>query len=175
MSKPAQRWAPTYQVTPTPRFRRSPSSFRSLQANATLSGILFADFGFDLPGFGIVVHRDTLKAKSAAVKRFTSIIAGGWTYILNGHEQEGVDAIRAQRPQAQASAAVLKAQIEAYRPFFHTANTANTPIGLQSDADWAKTIKDLEEADTIPRGTKPSDYFTNDYVDYELFKKLTAV
>jgi NitT/TauT family transport system substrate-binding protein len=138
------------------------------------SGILFADFGLDLPGFGILVHRDKLKAKGAAIKRFVSVISGAWTYILNGHEQEGADAIRAERPQAQLSAAVLKAQIEAYRPFFRTANTANTPIGVQSPEDWAKTIQDLEEAETIARGTKPTDYFTNDYVDHDLFRKLTG-
>jgi NitT/TauT family transport system substrate-binding protein len=136
------------------------------------AGILFADFGLDLPGFGLIAHRDKLKAKGAAIKRLASVIAATWVYILAGHEQEAADAIRAQRPDSPLPAKIFKDQIEAYRSFFHTAATANTPIGLQSDVDWQKTLKDMEGADTIPRGTKPSDYFTNDFIDHGYGKKL---
>lgn len=138
------------------------------------AGILFADFGLDLPGFGMVVHRNTLKSKGPAIKRLASVVSGAWTYILSGHEKEGADAIRAQRPSAQLSANLMQGQIEAYRSFFHTAATAKTPIGLQSAVDWKKTIADMEEADAIPRGTKATDYFSNDFVDHDYYKKLAG-
>jgi NitT/TauT family transport system substrate-binding protein len=136
------------------------------------TGILFADFGLDLPGFGLIAHRDKLKAKGPAIKRLVSVLAATWTYILAGHEQEAADATRAQRPNAPSPAKIYKDQIDAYRSFFHTPATTNMAIGLQSDVDWQKTIKDIEDADTIPRGTKPSDYFTNDFIDHAYGKKL---
>jgi NitT/TauT family transport system substrate-binding protein len=136
------------------------------------TGILFADFGLDLPGFGLIAHRDKLKAKGDAIKRLASVVAAAWVYILAGHEQEAADAIRAQRPDSPLPAKIFKDQIEAYRSYFHTAATTNTPIGLQSDVDWQKTIGDMEVADTIPKGTKPSNYFTNDFIDHAFGKKV---
>jgi NitT/TauT family transport system substrate-binding protein len=138
------------------------------------TGILFADFGLDLPGFGLITHPEKLKTKGSAIKRFTSVIAGAWTYILSGHEREGVEAIRAQRPNGQLSSQLLLGQIEAYRPFFHTKNTLNALIGLQSAEDWSKTLQDLEEAQTISRGSKVGDYFVNDYIDMELFNRVSS-
>jgi NitT/TauT family transport system substrate-binding protein len=138
------------------------------------SGILFADFGLDLPGFGLVVQPDNLKSKKQAITRFTSIICGAWSYILSGREQEAVEAIREHRPNAPLSNDLLIAQIGAYKPFFYTKNTANLAPGLQSEADWTKTVSDLEQADAIPRGTKATDYFVNDYIDADIFKKAAG-
>ena len=135
-------------------------------------GILFADFGFDLPGYGLVVHVDNLKKKGPALKRFASVISGAWAYILNGHADEGSKAVLAQRPQSPLSAKVLKAQIETYRPFFHTVATKNMPIGLQSDDDWRITIDEMQKADVMPKGVKPQQIFTNDFVDLNFAKNI---
>lgn len=135
-------------------------------------GILFADFGLDLPGNGLVVHQDNLKKKGDAIKRFTSVICAAWVYILNGHEDEGVKAIQAARPQGALSAAKMRAQIEEYRPYFRTKATEKMPIGFQSADDWRKTIKDMEGASVIGSGTKPEQYFTNDYIDLAYAKKI---
>src|SRR5262249_2550500 len=45
-------------------------------------GVLFANYGFSLPSFGLVTRTDTLKTRAAAVRRFASIVATAWTYIL---------------------------------------------------------------------------------------------
>jgi NitT/TauT family transport system substrate-binding protein len=135
-------------------------------------GILFADFGFDLPGYGLVVQVENLKKKGPALKRFASLISGAWKYILDGHEDEGTSAILVHRPQSPLSAKVLKAQIETYRPFFHTAATKDTPIGLQSEIDWQMTIDEMQKADVMPKGVKPQQIFTNDFVDLSFAKTI---
>jgi NitT/TauT family transport system substrate-binding protein len=135
-------------------------------------GILFADFGFDLPGYGLVVQVDNLKKKGAALKRFASLISGAWRYILNGHEDEGTSAILVHRPQSPLAAKVLKAQIETYRPFFRTAATKDTPIGLQSEVDWQMTIDEMQKADVMPKGVKPQQIFRNDFVDLSLAQTI---
>jgi NitT/TauT family transport system substrate-binding protein len=135
-------------------------------------GILFADFGFDLPGYGLVVQVDNLKKKGPALRRFASLISGAWGYILNGHEDEGTSAILAHRPQAPLSAKVLRSQIETYRPFFHTTATKVTPVGLQSEIDWQMTIDEMQKADVMPKGVKPQQIFTNDFVDLNFAKTV---
>ena len=59
---------------------------------------LFADFGLDLPGFGLIAHRDKLKAKGAAIKRLASVIAATWSISSPAIEQEATAAIRAASP-----------------------------------------------------------------------------
>jgi NitT/TauT family transport system substrate-binding protein len=135
-------------------------------------GILFADFGLDLPGNGLVVHQDTLKKKGAAIKRFASVMCGAWDYIHNGREDEGVKAIQALRPNAPLSAKVLRAHIDEYRPYFHTKATKDMPIGVQSTADWSKTISDMENVAAIPAGSKPERFFTNDFIDHSFAKTI---
>jgi NitT/TauT family transport system substrate-binding protein len=128
-------------------------------------GILFADFGLDLPGNGLVVHTENLEKKGDAIKRFTSVMSGTWHYILSGNEDEAIKAIQAARPQASLTPAKMRAQIEEYRPYFRTAATKDLSIGLQSAANWKKTIQDMENAGVIPPGTTPEKYFTNEFID----------
>jgi NitT/TauT family transport system substrate-binding protein len=149
--------------------------FLPILADTRLSkGILFADFGLDLPGNGLVVHQANLEKKRDAFKRFASVFAATWTYILSGNEDEAIKAIQVARPQASLSPQKLRGQIEEYRPYFRTAATKDMPFGVQSPTDWAKTIKDMENADVIPTGTKPEKYFTNDFIDPALAKTFTS-
>jgi NitT/TauT family transport system substrate-binding protein len=129
------------------------------------SGILFADAGLDLPGFGIFATDAKLKEKGPQLKKFTSVVVGAWNYILAGHEDEAVAAEVKARPNAPVNAKVLRGQIEAYKPYFTTAATKDKPIGVQADADWASTIKALEGADVVKKGSKPGDYYTNAYIE----------
>jgi NitT/TauT family transport system substrate-binding protein len=138
------------------------------------NGILFADFGMNLPGFGLVVNHDTLAKRGPALSRFASIVSGAWAYILAGHEQEGVDAVLQARPQSPVPAGPMRMEIEAYRPYFTTPATTDMAVGLQSPLDWARTIADMSEAETIPATSKPGDFFTNDYIDAALVKKIAA-
>jgi NitT/TauT family transport system substrate-binding protein len=136
------------------------------------TGILFADFGMNLPGFGLVVNTKTTGAKKEALKRFASIVAGAWTYILAGHEQEGVDAIIAARPESPIPAPILLAEINAYKPYFATEASRSLPIGPQTDVDWMGTIEDMASAGTIPGSSKPADFYTNDFLDPAMIEKV---
>ena len=138
-------------------------------------GILFADYGMNLPGFGLVVNTKTLAAKPEAIKKFASIIAGTWAYILAGKEDEAVQAIVANRPQSPISAPLLRKQIETNRPFFFTERTKGTPIGPQNAQDWADTIAQMEEANVLPKGSKPETYFSNDHLDLAWFKRTAGL
>ena len=134
--------------------------------------ILFADWGLNLPGFGIVVSEAGLKAKPEAMGAFASAVAGAWTYIAAGHEAEAVDAIMKARPDDRVDADDIKQQLHNSIPFLYSKATAGWPIGVQSEEDWKHTLAVMEKAGAIPPGSKPDEYYTNDYLDLKVIKAL---
>lgn len=138
------------------------------------TAILLADFGLNLPGLGMSALVDTLARKKDTIRRFVSVVCGAWTYILDGHDQEGADAVFAKNPSGAFTAAMMAEQIRLYKPFFYTEATRATPVGMQSQADWAQTLRSMEEAKVVPPGSKPSDYYTNDCIDEAIADKVAS-
>lgn len=137
--------------------------------------LLFSDFGLPLPGFGLFASKPVLARKGEAIRKFASIVAGSWGYVADGHEDEAVQAIMAQRPQARLDPTVLRGQLDRAVSFIHTAATETAPMGVQAEADWAAAITVMEKAKTIDPGSKPADYFTNDYLDPAIFKSISGM
>lgn len=129
---------------------------------------LFADYGMNLPTFGIIANEDALKTKGDAIKRFTSVVSAAWAYILAGNVQEAAEATMKQRPNAPTSVTRLISEFKRHEAFF---GKPATP-GLQSAEEWAKALKEMEEAKVIAAGTKPEKYFSNAYIDAEYGKKI---
>lgn len=134
--------------------------------------ILFADYGLSLPGFGIVASLPALKEKGQALRSFATAVSAAWTYIENGHEEEGVQAILKARPNDPVDVEELRQQLHNCAPFLISKTTANLPIGVQSTADWKATIETMENAKVIQPGWKPADFYTNDYLDAKMIKSL---
>lgn len=139
-------------------------------------GVLFSDYGFNLPSFGLFARTDVLKAKGDAIRRFVSVLCGAWTYVYASeeHEVEAAKATRQYRPHSPLSLDMLVAQAESYRGNLHTDATADLPIGMQTVADWTVALRSLEAAKVIPPGTNPADYFTNDYIDLAYAKTIVG-
>ena len=108
-----------------------------------------------------------------ALRRFTSIVAGAWDYVLAGHEDEAVQAIIAARPQAKLDAKILRGQIDALRPFFTTQASQGQTTGVMADADWDAAVKTLASVKLI-QGGKAADFFTNQMIDPALVKKTAS-
>lgn len=132
--------------------------------------LLFADLGLNVPGFGIFTTQSVLQKKGDAIRKFASIVCGAWAYVLKGHEAAAVQAVLDNRPQARLDAALVMAQLKASEPFLYTAASKDLPIGMQDEKDWQDAIAAMEQAKMIEPGTKPKDYYTNDYLDDGLLK-----
>jgi NitT/TauT family transport system substrate-binding protein len=143
-----------------------PNYYTVIKTKRPADRFLFADYGLNLPGFGLVARPDVLKAKGDAIRRLTGLLCSAWTYIFNGHEDEALRAVMAERPDSGLDAGQLRDQLEDYKNFFHSENTRNEKIGVQSVADWQSTVRSMEQAKVIPVGSRPEDYFTNAYIDY---------
>jgi NitT/TauT family transport system substrate-binding protein len=122
---------------------------------------LLADSGINFPSYGLVTTPKKLAERGEAIRKLTQIQVKAWEYIYAGHEDEGVAAIVAQRPNAKLDPQVLKAQVVAYRQFFESPSQKAAPIGRQNDADWVAAIQSMERVGAIKPGRKPSDYYTN--------------
>ena len=116
-----------------------------------------------MPGFGLIATDETIRSRPSALHAFVAVIARAWTYILEGHEQEAVQAMIKQRPQARLNPDVLLAVIEAYRPFFDTPTTRGKPVGWQSEADWVDALKVMKEAGAITSVAHARDLYTNEF------------
>jgi NitT/TauT family transport system substrate-binding protein len=127
--------------------------------------IEFANYGFVLPGYGMYVHEDTLRAKPEVIKKAVAGMIRAWNDIIkDGGAEECADIIIKRRPDAKLIREQLVEQIKLHVPYFYTAATKDKPLGWQAEADWDQTVTNLEQAKLIPGGSKPTDYFTNEFV-----------
>jgi NitT/TauT family transport system substrate-binding protein len=139
------------------------------------SSVLFADYGMDLPSYGLLTRTETLKTKGDAIKRFVSVISASWAYIMAGHAQEAAEATMKQRPAAANSVKNLVGEFGRHAPYFVTKDGKSVYPGMQDRNYWAKAISEMETAKVIPAGTKPEKYFTNDYIDADYGKKIVGL
>ena len=154
-------------------FSTVPFVLPAVEASRPSEAILFSDYGLQFPSFGLVSSDEKIKARGAAIRRFASIVAGSWEYILNGGEDEAVKATIAQRPQAKLNPQVLRAQIDSLKAFFPTPATRGMPMGVMADADWVAGIKTMTSVKLIKQA-KSTEFYTNDMLDPALIKKIGA-
>jgi NitT/TauT family transport system substrate-binding protein len=140
--------------------------------NKPTRAIPFADFGMNMPGFGLVANETVLKSKADALKTFASITAGAWAYVIKGrHEGEAIQAMmKSHENDKSVDPKLLQEQLDMSVPFLDTPASKDLPIGVQAESDWADAIKVMEAAKTIDPGSKPKDFYTNDYLDLDLIK-----
>lgn len=128
-------------------------------------GILFADYGLPLPGFGLVVSEAKLKEKHDAIGKFVAVITKAIdATVKGGMIDEAVAAIVAQRPAAKLNPELLKLQMMALAEYFDTDATKGKPTGWQAESDWEKTVKVMQDAKLLGPDAKASDFFTNEFV-----------
>jgi NitT/TauT family transport system substrate-binding protein len=128
------------------------------------SGILFSDVGLRVPGYGLVVHKDALDKRAEYFAKIVAVNKRAWDYIFQGHEEESVDAMLAQRAGLRLDRKVMLGQLKAYMPLFDTPATKGKPIGWQADEDWRAALKTMEEVGMIKPGWQASTFYTNKFI-----------
>lgn len=134
----------------------------------------FADYGLQFPSFGLFATEKTIQTKADALRRFASVVSGCWAYILNGHVDEGVQAIIAARPQAKLDPVVLRQQIESIKDFARTKATENEPFGVMAMSDWKTALDVLAEGGLLEQKVTADAVFTNDLIDKQIVADLSA-
>lgn len=132
----------------------------------------FADFGLNMPSFGLVVSEAKLAERGEVLGKFASVVARSWEYIYAGHEDEAVDAIIAQRPQARLDRAVLRAQLDTLKLFFDT--PSGQRVGVPQPADWTAAVQTLSSVQLIGASRPATDYYIAGRVNPAAFDALVG-
>lgn len=135
------------------------------------TAVRFADFGLNMPSFGLFASEAKLKARGDAIGRFASVTARAWEYILAGHEDEAVAAIQAQRPQARLDPQVLRGQIDALKPYFGTAPPGSR-LGAPVPEDWVQAVKTLSSVGLIGAEADPAGFYATGLVHPERYDAM---
>ena len=128
------------------------------------TGILFADVGLRIPGYGLVVAKDAVDKRTDLLNKVVAVNKRVWDYIFSGKEDEAIDAMLAQRAGLRLDRKVMLGQLKMYMPLFATPATKGQPIGWQAESDWQDALKAMEQASMIKPGWKSADFYTNKFV-----------
>lgn len=128
------------------------------------TAIYFSDVGLRLPGYGLVVHRESVDKRADALAKIVAVQKRTWDYIFSGKEEEAIDAMLAQRAGLRLDRKVMLGQLKLYMPLFDTPATKGKARGWQADEDWRDALKTMEEAGSIKPGWTLSTFFTNRFI-----------
>jgi NitT/TauT family transport system substrate-binding protein len=139
--------------------------------NRPSSAVRFADFGLNMPSFGLFANESKLAARGEAIARFASVTARAWEYIYAAHQDEAVSAILQQRPQARLDKTVLRGQIDALQPYFGQP-AAGERLGAIVPQDWTQAVKTLSSVGLIGAGAEASSFYVPGLVHPERYDSL---
>ncbi|HEY2185693.1 MAG TPA: ABC transporter substrate-binding protein, partial [Xanthobacteraceae bacterium] len=130
--------------------------------------IFFSDVGLLIPGYGLIVRKDAVSQKSDILKRFVEVQQKTWVYIFAGHQQEGIDAILAERPGMRLDGNMMLAQLKGFMPLFETPATKGKPMGWQAESDWQNTVRIMQEVGMAKQAINPAELYTNTFISDQI-------
>jgi NitT/TauT family transport system substrate-binding protein len=130
--------------------------------------IFFSDVGLLIPGYGLIVRKDAVSQKSDILKRFVEVQQKTWVYIFAGHQQEGIDAILAERPGMRLDGNMMLAQLKGFMPLFETPATKGKPMGWQAESDWQNTVRIMQEVGMAKQAINPAELYTNAFISDQI-------
>jgi NitT/TauT family transport system substrate-binding protein len=125
---------------------------------------LFADHGLTVPSYGLVANRSAIQNSPELLRKLVAATQRGWTYVLDGHEQEGVDAIMRNRVSMRPDPKVLMGMLKLNETQIGTPATKGLPFGTQAMTDWQEALTVLQQASLVQPGWNAADYFTNQLI-----------
>lgn len=130
--------------------------------------IPFADYGLNIPSFGIFANESKLASHGEAISKFASVTARTWEYIWAGNEDEAVKAIIAARPQARLDPESLRGQLDALKPYFGKP-VEGYRMGMPIPAEWDDAVKTMTKLELIKGGLPATDFYVTGMVKPEAY------
>jgi NitT/TauT family transport system substrate-binding protein len=126
--------------------------------------VMASDAGINFPSYGLVATDAVLKSKHDALQRLVKVQQRAWAWLRDGHVDDGVAAMQAQRPDARINPDIASEQIKICLSLFDTPSTKDKPMGWQSKADWESCIATQVAAGVVKAGLNPDDFYTNEMI-----------
>jgi NitT/TauT family transport system substrate-binding protein len=131
------------------------------QQGKTPAIMLYADYGVNVLGHGLLTSADTLQNRPDTVKRFLAGSIRGIDEAVAAPEA-ALDAMVKYRPDAKRD--LLLAQFKGMGAHLHTSHTEGKPTGWQATDDWQQSIDLLLKYMGLKKKLDPTDLFTNSFL-----------
>lgn len=125
--------------------------------------MMLDEAGLTFPSYGLIATEETIAERGEDLAKLVEVQQRAWAAIREDLDL-GVEAIIAQRPDANLDPDVLREQIRITLDYFDTPATEGQPIGWQAREDWEEALQGMEKTGLISPGWNPDDYYTNDLV-----------
>jgi NitT/TauT family transport system substrate-binding protein len=127
------------------------------KAGKPVAYLRFAEHGLNFYSNGLLASTDTVKNKKDLVKRMVAASSEAWA-TAEGNPSGAVDAMDGASQQLP-SKKVLAEQFNATLKLLHTDATKGQAPGVNSEADWTRTITVFAEAGVIAKAQPPAAYW----------------
>ncbi len=123
----------------------------------------FSDWKINMLGHGLLASNDMIAKSPDVVRRFVTATLRGWKYAKENPEA-AVDVLLTQYPNLADNRAYFVEQVKMLGDFLQTDNSAGTPIGWQSEKDWASMQDLLLKYGGLSKQVPLNTYYVNDFV-----------
>lgn len=126
-----------------------------------------ADYGITFPDHGLIVNEEYLASNPETIRKVVKVAVRAWEYMLDGHEDEGIEAVIKNRPDHNLDPDILLEHFVQYKAYLDTDNTVGKPFGWQSPEDWEAAVETLSDAGVVTEKLDPTTYYTNEFLPGE--------
>lgn len=127
------------------------------KAGKSVSYLRFADYGLNFFSNGLMTSERNLAERGDLVQRMVTASSEAWAAAAKDQEA-AVNAMQGASQQLP-SKAVLAEQFAKTLELLHTEATANEAPGVNTEADWQKTIQIFADAGVIEKAEAASTYW----------------
>ncbi len=124
--------------------------------------LLYADYGVERLGHGLVVSASTLQDSPDMVRGLTAGLAKGWQYAVDNPAE--VAASAGKLFTTSLSADTLEKQWRATIPFGHSERTRNRPLFWMDQEDWEQMQIQLRNVNYLTETLPVDRYYTNAFL-----------
>lgn len=131
------------------------------KSGKSVSYLRFADYGLNYYSTGLIASDKTIKERPDLVKEMVAATSEAFTAAVDD-PTAAVASMAGVSPQLPPQA-VLEQSWNETAKILHTDATANKAPGVNTDADWQKTIDVFTDAGMLTGSHKPADFYDSSF------------
>ena len=124
------------------------------------SAFLYSKYGVPFLGLGLFSSNQIITSHPGLAKRMFTAVQESWQ-ATQSNPSAAVDAMEAAVGQQLPSKSLLLTQLKDDLPTLHSGQNPNGPLGVNTKAQWAKTLSLLAQYGVVKNPGSPSEYWTS--------------
>jgi NitT/TauT family transport system substrate-binding protein len=125
--------------------------------------MLYADYGVNTLGHGILTNTDLIKKDPGLAGRFVKATLKGWQYSVT-HPEEAINTLIKLFPKKKDRKGAFLRQLSLLFQNLTTENTKGKPLGWQSQKDWERTVTTLKKYGRLEKLLPVENFYTNQFI-----------